>query len=88
VRSSAGIDVFFTSATPSVCKVRFGHLSSNVSFIAAGICTIDASQERHTVRVGPLVSPREVPPAKPEAQQSFKVYAPGTTNVKKRPRPR
>ena len=62
VRSSAGLTVMFSNATPSVCKIVLGlNGSSHVSLIAPGTCTLDVRQ------VG--ASAQEPP----EAQQSFKV---------------
>ena len=67
-RSSAGLDVFFFSATPSVCAVRVNLGSGEVRLIAPGTCTIDASQE-------PGPEEGKTPLQAPEAQQSFTVSA-------------
>jgi PKD repeat protein len=54
--ASSGLDVAFSSATPSVCSLEW----SIVSFIGAGTCRIDAEQAGNS----------NYDPA-PEAQQSF-----------------
>jgi hypothetical protein len=56
--ASSGLTVLFSSETPSVCSAE----GSTVSFVGAGTCTIDASQEG-TAEYG----------AAPEAEQSFVV---------------
>ena len=64
VRSSAGIELEFAIATPSVCPISvgsLGELSDSVSFVAGGMCTIDVWQAGSS----------EAEP--PEAQQSFAV---------------
>jgi hypothetical protein len=73
VRSSEGLEVFFSSATPSVCVItRYtapqGGVGRHVSFIGTGTCTIDASQEEGREE-------GKVPPEAPEAQQSLTVSA-------------
>jgi PKD repeat protein len=56
--ASSGLDVSFSSGTPSVCAVS----GSTVSFTGAGTCTIDANQAGDTEYE-----------AAPEVQQSFVV---------------
>ncbi|HZL47916.1 MAG TPA: PKD domain-containing protein [Solirubrobacteraceae bacterium] len=56
--ASSGLPVPFSSATPSVCSVS----GSTVSFLAAGMCTIDANQAGNSNY-----------DAAPQVQQSFAV---------------
>lgn len=64
-RSSAGLEIFFSSATPHVCAITFGPLATRLDLIAPGTCIIDASQT--------LSRPNKRPRHAPDAQQSFTV---------------
>ena len=65
--SSAGLRLWFISATPSVCPIVLGSIPlSFVSFRAPGTCTIEATQVESSPNQAPLVAP--------EAQQSFTVF--------------
>lgn len=68
VRSSVGLEVFFSSATPAVCAIRSSGRTQegeSVSFLGTGTCTVDASQEEGAQENSPVGAP--------EAQQSFTV---------------
>lgn len=80
VRSSAAVDVWFSSATRTVCTIH----GVDVSFISAGVCTIDVVQEE-AIREA-RATPEEIEEgvrANPEAQQSFTVRTLATSNAEK-----
>ena len=61
VRSSAGLKVFFSSHTPTVCRLYEGFTASELLFLSPGRCTISVTDDRLSEA--------------PEAQQSFAVSA-------------
>ena len=61
VRSSAGLMVFFSSHTPTVCRLYEGFTASELLFLSPGRCTISVTDDRLSEA--------------PEAQQSFPVSA-------------
>ena len=74
VRSSEGLEVTFSIATPSVCTIMEGRRGGkHVSLIAAGTCTIDVRLKKSSRGEGPL------------ARQSFRVRQPA--NRRWRPAP-
>ena len=68
VLSSAGIDVFLYSATPSVCELPLGE--EEVFFLSEGTCTIAASQRRQGVAEAQQSFKVFVSPTTSEAKQT------------------